>query len=121
MRSQKQFVIIISMSKQIDVLKTMVINMKPTFKYMTAASKEVIGQYDMDDMMQISFSVDEGGDVNLCFGDSIKIDDPYQLQQMTEYAYPNNAEILYSKQGLWLSMFIRHMDDFSVMEVELEE
>jgi hypothetical protein len=120
MRSQKQFVIIISMPKQIDV-KTMVINMKPTFKYMTAASKEVIGQYGMDDMMQISFSVDEGGDVNLCFGDSIKIDDPYQLQQMTEYAYPNNAEVLHSKHGLWLSMFIRHMDDFSVMEVELEE
>ena len=120
MQFQKQFIIIL-IPKQIDVPKTMVINMKPTFKYMTAAPKEVIGQYDMDDMMQISFSVDEGGDVNLCFGDSNKIENPYQLQQMTEYAYPNNAEIIHSKHGLWLSMFTRHMDDFSVMEVELED
>jgi hypothetical protein len=95
--------------------------MKPTYRYMAAAQKEIIGHYEMDYMMEISFSVDEKGDVNLCFGDSVKIDDPYQQQQMTEYAYPNNAEIVYSKQGLWLSMFTRHMDNVSVMEIDVEE
>ena len=95
--------------------------MKHTFKYMAAAPKEVIGQYDMDDMMQIAFNIGENGDVGLCFGDSIKIDDPHQSQQMSDFAYPNNAEVFYSKDGLLLSMFTRHMDDFSVMEVDMEE
>jgi len=98
-----------------------VLNMKHAFKYMAAAPKEVIGQYDTDHIMQIAFSVGEDGDVNLCFGDSTMIEDPHQLQQMSDFAYPNNAEVLCSKHGLWLSMFTRHMDDFSVMEVELEE
>jgi hypothetical protein len=95
--------------------------MKSTFKYITAAPKEVIGQYEMDFMMEISFSIDKSGDVNLCFGDSVKIDDPHQLQEMSEYAYPNNAEIIHGKHGLWLSMFTRHMEDFSVIEVEMDE
>jgi hypothetical protein len=95
--------------------------MKSPFRYMTAAPKEVIGQHEMEYMMQIAFSIGKNNEVQLCFGDTIKIDDFQESQQMTDYAYPNQGEELHSKEGLWLSMFTRHMDDASMVEIELEE
>lgn len=88
---------------------------------MAAAPKEIIGRYDMEYMMQMGFSIGKDGEVNLCFGDSMKINEEYEIQQMTETAYPNQGDKLLSKQGLWLSMFTRHMDQATVMEIELEE
>lgn len=88
---------------------------------MAAAQKEIVGQYEMEDMMQIAFSIGKNGEVHLCFGDTIKTDEPLEPQKMPEFAYPNQGEVLFSRQGLWLSMFTRHMDDASVVEVELED
>ena len=95
--------------------------MKSPLRYMAAAPKEVIGTHDMEYMMQITFSIGKNNDVQLCFGDTIKTDDFQESQQMTEDAYPNQGEVLLSKEGLWLSMFTRHMDDASMVEIELEE
>ncbi|MCD4810357.1 MAG: hypothetical protein K8R17_10755, partial [Methanosarcinales archaeon] len=63
----------------------------------------------------------QNGDVNLCFIDSVKSDEDLYSLQITESAYPNKGELLYSKQGLWLSMFTRHMDETSIMEIEIED
>ena len=95
--------------------------MNATIKCMAAAQKEIIGQYEMESMMQLAFSIGKNGDVNLCFGDSIKTDEPLEHQKMSESAYPNNAEAYYGKQGLWLSMFTRHMEEASVIEIEMDE
>ena len=71
--------------------------------------------------MQIAFSIGKNDEVQLCFGDSIKTDDFQESQEMTESAYPNEGEMLLGREGLWLSMFTRHMDDASMVEIELEE
>ena len=82
---------------------------------------EIGGDNEIENMVKITLNVGKNGDVNLCFVDSIKSDEDIYSQQITESAYPNEGELLFSKQGLWLSMFTRHMDEGSIMEVEIEE
>lgn len=95
--------------------------MKSPLRYMAAAPKEIIGHHDMDFMMEMVFNIGKNGEVQLCFGDSIKSNEILDSQNITESAYPNEAEELQSKHGLWLSMFTRHMNEASVIEVEIEE
>ncbi|MDF1557538.1 MAG: hypothetical protein P1P80_05080 [ANME-2 cluster archaeon] len=95
--------------------------MNATFRCMAAAPKEIIGGYSMESIMQLAFSIGKNGDVNLCFGDTIQTDEPIFPEKMTESAYPNNGEVYYGKQGLWLSMFTRHMEEASVVEIEMDE
>ena len=95
--------------------------MKPTLRYMAAAPMEIGGNNDIENMVKITLNVGKDGDVNLCFVDSIKSGEDIYSQQMTESAYPNQGELLYSKQGLWLSMFTRQMEETSIMEIEIEE
>jgi len=95
--------------------------MKSTLRYMAAAPMEIDGNNEIGNMMKITLNVGKNGHVNLCFVDSIKSDENIDSQQITESAYPNEGELLYSKQGLWLSMFTRHMEETSVMEIEIEE
>ena len=82
---------------------------------------EIGGNTELEKMVKITLNVGKDGDVNLCFVDSVKSDEDIYSQEITELAYPNEGELLYSKQGLWLSMFTRHMEDTSIMEVEIEE
>ena len=82
---------------------------------------EIGGNTELEKMVKIALNVGKDGDVNLCFVDSVKSDEDIYSQEITESAYPNEGELLYSKQGLWLSMFTRHMEDTSIMEVEIEE
>ena len=82
---------------------------------------EIGGNTELEKMVKITLNVGKDGDVNLCFVDSVKSDEDIYSQEITESAYPNEGELLYSKQGLWLSMFTRHMEDTSIMEVEIEE
>lgn len=95
--------------------------MNATIRCMAAAPKEIIGRYDMESMMQLAFSIGKNGDVNLCFGDSIQTDEPIEHEKMTDTAYPNSGEVYYGKQGLWLSMFTRHMEEASMVEIEMDE
>ena len=95
--------------------------MKSSLKFMAAAPMEISGNNEMENIMKISLNVSENGDVNLYFIDTIKSDEDIYSQQINESAYPNEGELLYSKQGLWLSMFTRHMDETSVVEIEIEE
>ncbi len=95
--------------------------MKSTLRYMAAAPMEIGGDNDIENMVKITLNVGKDGDVNLCFLDSVKSDEDIYSQQITESAYPNAGELLLSKQGLWLSMFTRHMDEASIMEIEIEE
>jgi hypothetical protein len=95
--------------------------MKSTLRYMAAAPMEIGIDNEMGKMVKITLNVGKDGDVNLCFVDSIKSDEGIYSQQITETAYPNQGELLYSKHGLWLSMFTRHMEETSIMEVEIEE
>ena len=95
--------------------------MKSTLRYMAAAPMEIAGNNEIENIMKIALNVEKSGHVNLCFVDSIKSDEDLDSQQITESAYPNKGELLFSKQGLWLSMFTRHMDENSVMEIEIEE
>lgn len=88
---------------------------------MAAAPMEIGGDNDIENMVKITLNVGKDGDVNLCFLDSVKSDEDIYSQQITESAYPNAGELLLSKQGLWLSMFTRHMDEASIMEIEIEE
>jgi len=88
---------------------------------MAAAPMEIGGNTELEKMVKITLNVGKDGDVNLCFVDSVKSDEDIYSQEITESAYPNEGELLYSKQGLWLSMFTRHMEDTSIMEVEIEE
>ena len=88
---------------------------------MAAAPMEIGGNTELEKMVKIALNVGKDGDVNLCFVDSVKSDEDIYSQEITESAYPNEGELLYSKQGLWLSMFTRHMEDTSIMEVEIEE
>ena len=88
---------------------------------MAAAPMEIKGNTELEKMVKITLNVGKDGDVNLCFVDSVKSDEDIYSQEITESAYPNEGELLYSKQGLWLSMFTRHMDETSIMEVEIEE
>ena len=95
--------------------------MKSTLRYMAAAPMEIPGNNEIENMVKITLNVGKDGDVNLCFVDSIKSGEDIYSQQITESAYPNKGELLLSKQGLWLSMFTRHMDEASIMEIEIEE
>lgn len=95
--------------------------MKSTLRYMAAAPMEIGGNNEIENIMKIALNVEKSGHVNLCFVDSIKSDENLDSQQITESAYPNEGELLYSKQGLWLSMFTRHMEETSIMEIEIEE
>ena len=95
--------------------------MKSSLRYMAAAPKEMIGHHDMDFMMEMVFNVGKNGEVQLCFGDTIKSDEILGSQNITESAYPNEAEELQSRHGLWLSMFTRHMNEASVIEIEIED
>jgi len=88
---------------------------------MAAALLEIGGNNEIENMVKITLNVGKDGDVNLCFIDSIKSDDEIDSQQITESAYPNQGELLYSKQGLWVSMFTRHMEETSIMEIEIED
>jgi len=88
---------------------------------MAAAPMEIGGNNDIENLVKITLNVGKDGDVNLCFIDSIKSDENIDSQKITESAYPNQGELLYSKQGLWLSMFTRHMEETSIMEIEIEE
>jgi len=82
---------------------------------MAAAPKKIICNHDLDFMMEIVFNVGKNGEVQLCFGDTIKSDEILDSQNITESAYPNEAENLLSRHGLWLSMFTRHMNEASVI------
>ena len=82
---------------------------------------EIKGNTELEKMVKITLNVGKDGDVNLCFVDSVKSDEDIYSQEITESAYPNEGELLYNKKGLWLSMFTRHMDETSIMEVEIEE
>ena len=95
--------------------------MKSTLRYMAATPLEIGGDNEIENMVKITLNVGKDGDVNLCFVDSIKSDEDIYSQQITESAYPNEGELLFSKRGLWLSMFTRHMEESSIMEVEIEE
>lgn len=95
--------------------------MKSSLRYMAAAPMEIDGNNEIENIMKIALNVRKNGHVNLCFVDSIKSDEDLDSQQITELAYPNEGELLFSKQGLWLSMFTRHMEETSVMEIEIEE
>jgi hypothetical protein len=95
--------------------------MKSSLRYMAAAPMEINGNNEIGNMMKIVLNVGQNGHVNLCFLDSIKSDEDIVSQQITESAYPNEGELLFSKQGLWLSMFTRQMEETSVMEIEIEE
>ena len=95
--------------------------MKSTLRYMAAAPLEIGGDNEIENMVKITLNVGKDGDVNLCFVDSIKSDEDIYSQQITESAYPNEGELLFSKRGLWLSMFTRHMEESSIMEVKIEE
>ncbi len=95
--------------------------MKSTLRYMAAAPMEIAGNNEIENIMKIALNVEKSGHVNLCFVDSIKSDEDLDSQQITESAYPNKGELLFSKQGLWLSMFTRHMEETSIMEIEIEE
>ncbi len=95
--------------------------MKSTLRYMAAAPMEIGGNNEIENIMKIALNVEKSGHVNLCFVDSIKSDEDLDSQQITESAYPNKGELLFSKQGLWLSMFTRHMEETSIMEIEIEE
>jgi SUMO ligase MMS21 Smc5/6 complex component len=95
--------------------------MKSSLKYLAAAPMEIAGNNEIENIMNISLNVSKDGDVNLCFIDSVKSKEDIYSQQITESAYPNEGELLFSKQGLWLSMFTRHMDETSIMEIEIEE
>ena len=95
--------------------------MKSSLKYMAAAPMEIGGNNEIENIMKISLNVGQNGDVNLCFIDSVKSDEDLYSLQITESAYPNEGELLYSKQGLWLSIFTRHMDETSLMEIEIED
>lgn len=95
--------------------------MKSTLRYMAAAPMEIAGNNEIENIMKIALNVEKSGHVNLCFVDSIKSDENLDSQQITESAYPNKGELLFSKQGLWLSMFTRHMEETSIMEIEIEE
>jgi len=88
---------------------------------MAAAPKEIIGIHDLDFMMEMVFNIGKNGEFQLCFGDTIKSDEILDSQNITESAYPNEAEELKSKQILWLSMFTRHMNEENVVEVEIDE
>ena len=88
---------------------------------MAAAPMEIDGNNEIGNIMKIVLNVGKNGHVNLCFVDSIKSDEDIVSQQIIESAYPNEGELLYSKQGLWLSMFTRQMEEASVMEIEIEE
>ena len=95
--------------------------MKSTLRYMAATPLEIGGDNEIENMVKITLNVGKDGDVNLCFVDSIKSDEDIYSQQITESAYPNEGELLFSKRGLCLSMFTRHMEESSIMEVEIEE
>lgn len=95
--------------------------MKSNLRYMAAAPKEIIGNHDMEFMMQMVFNIAKNGEVQLCFGDTIKSDLSLESQDLTESAYPNKGEEMHSRHCLWLSMFTRHMDDVSVIEVEIDD
>jgi hypothetical protein len=95
--------------------------MKSTLRYMAAAPMKIGGNNEIEKMVKITLNVGKNGDVNLCFVDSIKSDENIYSQQITEFAYPNRGELLFSKQGLWLSMFTRQMEETSIMEIEIEE
>ncbi len=95
--------------------------MKSSLKYMAAAPMDIGGNTELEKMVKITLNVGKDGDVNLCFVDSVKSDEDIYSQEITESAYPNEGELLYSKQGLWLSMFTRHMDETSLMEIEIED
>ena len=82
---------------------------------------EIGGNTELEKMVKITLNVGKDGDVNLCFVDSVKSDEDIYSQQITESAYPNEGELLFSKRGLWLSMFTRHMEESSIMEVKIEE
>ena len=88
---------------------------------MAAAPMEIGGNNDIENMVKITLNVGKDGDVNLCFVDSIKSNEDIYSLEITESAYPNQGELLFSKQGLWLSMFTRHMEETSIMEIEIEE
>jgi len=94
--------------------------MKSSLRYMAAAPMEIEGNTELEKMVKITLNVGKDGDVNLCFVDSVKSDEDFYSLQITESAYPNEGELVYSKQGLWLSMFTRHMDEISLMEIEIE-
>ena len=88
---------------------------------MAAAPMEIGGDNEIENMARITLNVGKDGDVNLCFVDSSKSDEDIYSQQINESAYPNEGELLFSKQGLWLSMFTRNMEEASIMEIEIEE
>jgi len=88
---------------------------------MVATPLEIGGNNEIENMVKMTLNVGKDGNVNLCFIDSIKSDEDLYSQEITESAYPNQGELLYSKQGLWLSMFTRHMEESSTMEIEIEE
>lgn len=89
--------------------------MKSVLRYMAIAPKKNICNHDLDFMMEMVFNVGKNGEVQLCFGDTIKSDKILDSQNITESAYPNKAENLLSRHGLWLSMFTRHMNEASVI------
>ena len=95
--------------------------MKSTLRYMVATPLEIGGNNEIENMVKMTLNVGKDGNVNLCFIDSIKSDEDIYSQEITESAYPNQGELLYSKQGLWLSMFTRHLEETSTMEIEIEE
>ena len=88
---------------------------------MVATPLEIGGNNEIENMVKMTLNVGKDGNVNLCFIDSIKSDEDIYSQEITESAYPNQGELLYSKQGLWLSMFTRHLEETSTMEIEIEE
>jgi hypothetical protein len=88
---------------------------------MVATPLEIGGNNEIENMVKMTLNVGKDGNVNLCFIDSIKSDEDLYSQEITESAYPNQGELLYSKQGLWLSMFTRHLEETSTMEIEIEE
>jgi hypothetical protein len=95
--------------------------MKSTLRYMAAAPMTIEGNNEIENMVKITLNVGTDGKVSLCFVDSVKSNENVYSQQITEFTYPNRGELLYSKHGLWLTLFTRHMDKTSVEEIEIEE
>lgn len=95
--------------------------MKSTLRYMAAAPMKIAGNNEIEYMVKITLNVGKDGKVNLCFVDSVKSNENVYSQQITESTYPNRGELLYSKHGLWLTLFTIHMDKASVEEIEIEE
>lgn len=91
--------------------------MKPNFRYIVATP---IDSCDTDHIMNMVFNVRKDGRIQICIGDTIKSDEYSNPQNMTSSTYPNQAELQYNRQKLWLSMFTRHIEDSLLVKVEVE-